>query len=125
MTNQASEQAKKLKLTKEEQQTLYNPGTYGVTRVNQNVYSLRSEWTGLVFYVKKTPAGFKVWSPTGTLWDVTSKNECNCPDYWRAEKLQRFCKHQAVVLAVVQFEERERTRKPLEETRNELKEMFR
>jgi hypothetical protein len=110
-------------LTPQERQTLYHPLTYGVKKVNEEVYCVRSEYTGLEFHVKKEGGIWRVHSPSGAFYDVNEKMECPCGDYPRAIKQERFCKHQAVVIAVIEF--LRRTPRPVEDTRQELKEIFR
>lgn len=131
MTDQATK-PKSVKLSREDRDTLYNPGTYEVKRINpvSETYLARSIYTGLVFYVKQTPTGYKVKSPSGGTWSLDKNLKCNCPDYLRAVKSKRYCKHQSVVKAVEEFVIRRLKRemeggiKSLEEIRTEIKEMF-
>src|SRR5438093_261034 len=107
MANQATK-----RLTPEQTRTLYHPLTYAVKRVNESVYSLKHEYTGLQFYVKRTGTIWRVTSilrsgGLGNCWEVNSRHECNCPDSYRAHNQNRYCKHQAVIVAVVDFIRRE------------------
>jgi hypothetical protein len=114
-------QAAKHKLSRDEMQTLYNPGTYYVSRVNESVFFLRSDYTGLIFYAKRLQNSWRVNSYNKTIYDIDSECNCSCPDSLRARQQERLCKHQAVIWAVIDFLNREASKQNPIDTATDLK----